>query len=285
MDQRLKDKIAIITGAGTGIGEAIAHKFAAEGANLVLNGYPDDPVEDVANTITEHHGVQAEVYLHDVAQEEHARGCVQKALDSFGRLDVLINNAGVFPEINETQEFSVDSFEHLLHNNVRSVFLMTKFALPELQKTGGNIVSAGSESGFNGQPMATAYGATKGWIHSFMKGVAAEQAKYGIRANCVCPGITDTAWTHKETSGMTEEMEEGFFRTIPLGRRGQPEEMANVYAFLASDEASYITGSLYLVDGGITIAKSPIGEKAPDELRQPPEQGFDTHHQHEGRTH
>ena len=284
MDARLQDKATIITGAGTGIGEAIAHKFAAEGAKLVLNGYPDDPVEDVADTVRERHGAEVEVCLGDVGQEEHARRCIQTAVDSFGRLDVLINNAGIFPEINETQDFSVESFERLLHNNVRSVFLMTKFALPELHQTGGTIVSAGSESGFNGQGQATPYGGTKGWIHSFMKGVAAEQAKYGIRANCVCPGITDTAWTHKETSGMTEEMEEGFFSTIPLGRRGQPEEMANLYAFLASDEASYITGALYLVDGGITIAKTPVGEKVSDELRTPPAGSLDTDHQHEGRT-
>lgn len=284
MAGRLQDKVAIITGAGTGIGEATAHKFGAEGANLVLVGYPDDPVEDVADTIRERHGVEVECYLGDIAQEEHARNCIATATDSFGRLDVLINNAGIFPEINETQDFSVESFERLLHNNVRSVFLMTKFSLPELQKTSGNIVSTGSESGFNGQAQATAYGGTKGWIHSFMKGVAAEQAKNGIRANCVCPGITDTAWTHKETSEMTEEMEESFFRTIPLGRRGQPEEMANMFAFLASDEASYITGALFLVDGGITIAKTPVGENVPDEMRTPPAGELRTDHQHEGRT-
>jgi NAD(P)-dependent dehydrogenase (short-subunit alcohol dehydrogenase family) len=132
---------------------------------------------------------------------------------------------------------------------------MTRLALPHLQKTRGNIISAGSESGMIGLAQNTPYGGTKGWIHAFTRGVAVEQAQNGVRANCVCPGPIDTAWTHKETGPMDEQMEKSLIQATPLARRGTPEEVANVYVFLASDEASYVTGALYTVDGGTTIAK------------------------------
>jgi len=160
--------------------------------------------------------------------------------------------------------------------NLRSAFLMTKYALPHLQRTQGNIVSAGSEAGFNGLARNTPYGGTKGWMHSFMKGVGVEQAKYGVRANCVCPGAIDTAWTHPETGPMDAEMEQMLIEATPMARRGTPEEMANIYAFLASDEASYVTGALWLADGGVTVAKGAVGQKTPESLRTPHQGGL--HH-------
>ncbi|NJW55333.1 SDR family NAD(P)-dependent oxidoreductase, partial [Salinimicrobium oceani] len=118
----------------------------------------------------------------------------------FGHLDILINNAGVYPEVNTVDEYSVEAFDNLLKNNLRTTFLMTKYAIPHLKKSRGCIVAAGSEAGSIGIPNVTPYGGTKGFIHSFVKGVAAEQAKNGIRVNAVAPGPIDTAWTHKETS-------------------------------------------------------------------------------------
>ncbi|MBA3563643.1 MAG: SDR family oxidoreductase [Gammaproteobacteria bacterium] len=282
MNGRLMDKVTLITGAGTGIGEAIAYKFAAEGAKLLLNGLPGDPVADVADKAREL-GADVATCIADIAEEDHARRCVQSALDTYGRLDVLINNAGVFPEVNETQDFSVDAFDTLLRYNVRSAFLMTRYALPHLQETHGVIVSAGSEAGFIGLPQAAVYGGTKAWMHGFMEGVAVEQAQYGVRANCVSPGAVDTAWTHKETGPMDAEMEDTMIAATPLGRRGSPEEIANVYAFLASDEASFVTGALYLVDGGITKAKGSVGNKVPEFLRKQPPQQFDERHRLDGR--
>jgi NAD(P)-dependent dehydrogenase (short-subunit alcohol dehydrogenase family) len=282
MDKRLNGKIAIITGAGTGIGEAIAHKFAKEGAAVVLNGLPGDPVEDVVMRIRSH-GARAVSYLGDVSEEAHARGCVQAAIDSFGRLDVLINNAGTFPVTSELQDYPIEAFDMMTRANVRSVFLMTRYALPHLQKTRGCIVSAGSESGLIGLAENAPYGATKGWIHAFMRGVAVEQAKHGIRANCVCPGAVDTAWTHKETGPMDRKMEKTTVEATPMGRRGTVEEIANVYAFLASEEASFVTGALWVVDGGITIAKGPVGKETPRDLRQEPKgELHDLAHTHEG---
>jgi NAD(P)-dependent dehydrogenase (short-subunit alcohol dehydrogenase family) len=116
----------------------------------------------------------------------------------------------------------------------------------------------------------TPYGGTKGWMHAFMRGVAVEQAKYGIRANCVCPGPVDTAWTHKETGPMDRKMEKQIIEATPMGRRGTPEEIANVYCFLASAEASYVTGALWVVDGGITISKGSVGLETPRNIRTPP---------------
>lgn len=258
---RLQDKIALITGAGTGIGEAIALKFFHEGAKIVACGLKDDPVLDVVNKINSMGG-EAVPYQGDLSDESQAKAAVDTAIREFGRLDVLVNNAGVFLFTGETQDYETKFFDETIVNNIRSVFLMTKYALPHLQKSKGNIVAAGSESGMIGLPYNTVYGGTKAWIHSFIEGVAVEQAKYSVRANCVCPGPIDTAWTHRDTGPMTLKLEKTQIAATPMGRRGTVEEVANVYAFLASDEASFVTGALWLVDGGITKSKGPVGLEA-----------------------
>ena len=278
---RLEGKVAIVTGAGTGIGEAIAHKFAKEGARVVVSGLPDDPIEDVARSICDQGG-EAVAFGGDISEERAARGCIKTALKHFNRLDILVNNAGVFLDNTMTEDYPIEDFDRTVRMNIRSAFMMTRLALPHLQKTRGNIVSAGSESGMIGLAHNTAYGGTKGWMHAFMRGVAVEQAPNGVRANCVCPGPIDTAWTHKETGPMDKEMETGLIQATPLARRGTPEEVANVYAFIASDEASYVTGALYVVDGGTTIAKGPVGDMVPKGLRKQPKGELDLHHQHDG---
>lgn len=281
MSRRLEGKVAIITGAGTGIGEAIAHKFAKEGASVVVNGLPDDPIEDVAKSLNQYGG-KATTYAGDVSQEFHAQNCVQTAINAYGQLDILVNNAGVFLVTAETQDYPVEAFDDTIRMNIRSAFLMTKYALPHLQKSHGNVVSAGSEAGFNGIAHNTTYGGTKGWMHSFMQGVAVEQAKYCVRANCVCPGPIDTAWTHKETGPMDGKMEKMLIQGTPLARRGTPEEVANVYAFIASEEASYVTGALWLVDGGITVAKGSVGSETPFWFRSEPKGELRLDHSQEG---
>ena len=184
----------------------------------------------------------------------------------------------------EIHNFPTEAFEYLIKNNVRTTFLMTKFAIPELKKTKGCIVAAGSESGLIGLMKNAPYGGTKGWIHAFIRGVAVEQAQHGIRANCVCPGAIDTAWTHKETGPMTAKDEKLLIGATPLGRRGTPEEIANAYLFLAYDEASYVTGALFSVDGGITIAKGPIGEEAEKEVTREPSGELHLDHEMDGAT-
>jgi len=159
---------------------------------------------------------------------------------------------------------------------------MTKFALPHLQKTRGNILFTGSEAGISGSAMFTPYGASKGFLHAFAKGVALEQARYGVRANCVCPGPIDTAWTRGPGGPLSLEIQKSIDQMVPLGRRGSPEEIANVFAFLASDEASYVTGALWLADGGVTPAKGIAGAMVPDELRRIPPVTLPLRHSHDG---
>jgi NAD(P)-dependent dehydrogenase (short-subunit alcohol dehydrogenase family) len=280
---RLHGKVAIITGGATGIGEAISRKFALEGAMVVINGFPEDPVADVVNSIISKGGM-ARPFVADISIGKNAEACVRYTKETCGRLDILINNAGVFPFLEEIDDYPEDAFEYMLKNNVKSAFHMTKYAIPELKSTKGCIVFAGSEAGEKGTAMNTPYGGTKGFIHAFMKGVAVEQAKYGIRANCVCPGSIDTAWTHKETGPMDKKMEKLIVSSTPMGRRGTPEEVANVYLFLASDEASYITGSLFFVDGGVTAAKGPVGEEARNEVKKQPNDTLGLEHSMHGAT-
>ncbi len=280
---RLADKVAIITGAGTGIGEAIAHKFAREGAKVIVCGLPTDPIEDVAKAIRKEHGEPAAIaFGGDISEERIARECIDLAVKKFKRLDVLVNNAGVFLDNAMTPDYPVADFDETIRMNIRSAFMMTRFALPHLKKTRGVIISAGSESGMIGLANNTPYGGTKGWMHAFMRGVAVEQAQFGVRANCVCPGPIDTAWTHKETGPMDKNMEKNLIQAVPLARRGTPEEVANVYAFLASDEASYVTGALYVVDGGTTIAKGPVGDLVPQRLRKEPKGELELEHSRDG---
>ena len=154
---RLKDKIAIVTGAGTGIGEAISYKFAREGAKLVLAGLPSDPVRDVAAAIVTDGGAAA-THLGDLSEADRARTCVELAIETYGRLDILVSNAGVFIANAQTDAYRIEDFERTLKSNVWTAFLMTKFALPHLRRTRGNIVFTGSEAGFNGSPDFTPYG-------------------------------------------------------------------------------------------------------------------------------
>jgi NAD(P)-dependent dehydrogenase (short-subunit alcohol dehydrogenase family) len=281
--KRVAGKIVIVTGGATGIGEAISKKFAKEGAKVIVNGFPEDPVQDVVHSILTADG-HAAAFIADISQEEKARACVEFTVNTYGRLDVLINNAGVFPVMEEMQNYPTDAFEYLLKNNLRTAFMMTKYALPHLQKSKGNILFAGSESGEIGLMKNAPYGGTKGFLHAFMKGIAVEQAQYGVRANCVCPGPIDTAWTHKETGPMHKKDEKNLLAATPLGRRGTPEEVANMYLFLASDEASYITGGLFPVDGGITIAKGPVGKEAERDVTKQPAGKLDLEHSMDGAT-
>ncbi|MBC5992992.1 SDR family NAD(P)-dependent oxidoreductase [Pontibacter cellulosilyticus] len=280
---RLKDKVAIVTGGGTGIGEAICKKFAQEGARVVVAGFPDDPVAKVAKEIKEKGGTAID-FTGDLSTMADAQSCVKLAVKEFGKLDILINNAGVFPEVNLLQDYSEEAFDYMIKNNLRSAFLMSKVALPELHKTKGNIISAGSEAGKIGIAQNAPYGGTKGFMHAFIKGLAVEQAQFGVRCNLVGPGPIDTAWTHASTGPMDSKMVKTMKEATPMGRRGTPEEVANVYLFLASEEASYVTGALYMVDGGITVAKGGVGGQADSSMKDEPDGELKLKHSKEGHT-
>lgn len=281
--KRLEGKVAIVTGGATGIGEAICKRFAIEGAKIVVAALPEDPVEDVVKEI-EKDGGSAMAFTGDLSEYDTAKQCVSAAVKEFGKLDILINNAGVFVETNELTDYSEEAYFYMLKNNITTTFMMSKAALPELQKTKGNIVSAGSEAGVVGIPKNAAYGGTKGFIIAFMKGLAAEQAAHGVRCNIVGPGPIDTAWTYADKGPMYKKMEKLNLQANLTGRRGTPEEVANVYLFLASEEASYVTGALYMVDGGITIAKGPTGDEADPSFKKEPKDDLKLKHSMEGHT-
>jgi NAD(P)-dependent dehydrogenase (short-subunit alcohol dehydrogenase family) len=280
MERILNEKIAIVTGGGTGIGEAISKKFAAQGAKVIVCGLWDDPIDQVVHEI-QSQGGSAISYKGDMSEENQARDCVNFAIRTFGRLDILINNAGVFPAVEYIQDYPNEAFMYLMKNNIQSVFMMTKFAIPELQKTKGCIVSAGSESGLLGNPQNAPYAGTKGFIHAFTRSIAAEQAHYGVRANCVCPGPIDTSWMRPSEGPISSRLKMMYKFSTLMGRFGTTEEVANVYLFLASDLASYVTGSLYSVDGGMVISKGPMGIMADKSMREQPEGELNLQHIHE----
>lgn len=281
MGTRLERKVAIITGGGSGIGEAISKKFASEGARVIVAGLPDDPVEEVAKEIERQGGI-ASFYKGDLSVLANAQACVDQAVRMYGKLNILINNAGVFPEANFLTDFSEEGIDYMIKNNIKSTIMMSKAALPELQKSKGNIVTAGSEAGLLGEPQNAPYGGTKGFNHAFTRGLAGEQAQFGVRCNVVGPGPIDTAWTHPSTGPMDQKMAKMNEQAPIMGRLGTPEEVANVYLFLASDEASYVTGAIYFVDGGITIGKGPIGDQAASNLKKEPEDNLNLQHSYDG---
>lgn len=278
---RLDHKVAIVTGGSTGIGEAISKVFAREGARVVVAGLPDDPVADVVKEIEATGGI-ASAFTGDVSVWANAQACVELAVRLYGKLDILINNAAAFPETNFVTDFSEEAFDYMLKNNVKTTFMMSKAALPQLQKTRGNIVTAGSEAGLLGVPQNAAYGGTKGFNHAFTRGMAGEQAQFGVRCNIVGPGPIDTAWTHSSTGPMDQKMEKTNKQATLMGRLGTAEEVANVYLFLASDEASYVTGAIYMVDGGITVGKGPAGDQADSHFKEEPQSKLNLQHTYDG---
>ncbi|HLU05089.1 MAG TPA: SDR family oxidoreductase [Woeseiaceae bacterium] len=266
---RLENKVAIVTGGATGIGEAIASKFCREGAQVVVTGGPADSVDDIVERMHEQGG-EAVSFLGDLSNEDTARECVESAIECFGKLDILVNNAGVLNALHPIEDYPTDKFEEMIASNILAVFMMTRAAIPELKKSRGCIVSAGSEAAWNGAPNFAPYAGTKGFIHSFMKGVAVEQARNGIRANCVCPGPVNAAMTEDEIVSFDSESEETLIANSAPGRHGTVEEIANAYTFLASDEASYVNGALWLVDGGTTTANGNVNEEVPHNLAAAP---------------
>ncbi|WP_217913901.1 SDR family NAD(P)-dependent oxidoreductase [Miltoncostaea marina] len=258
---RLDGRVAIVTGGGAGIGEAVALKLASEGARVVVSGLADDPIEDVAGT-ARGLGGDAVACAGDLGDDGVADACVAAAISRWGRLDVLVNNAATEADrMCRADEMPVSELDRLLRANVRSLVLMTRAALPELRRSRGVVLSAGSTAGVSGIPNMAIYGGTKGFATSFTLGVAAESAADGVRAVVVVPGPTDTGQTRPEAGPHTPEAAQTIVDSTIVGRRATVEEIANVYAFLAGDEASFVTGVVWVVDGGVGISRGLPGRR------------------------
>jgi NAD(P)-dependent dehydrogenase (short-subunit alcohol dehydrogenase family) len=262
---RLDGKVAIVTGGGAGIGEAVVLKFASEGAHVLVSGLEDDPIADVARTAGRL-GPRAIPCAGDLGEDGNAETAVQVALEEWGRIDVLVNNAAT--EADRMCRADEMPETGLYRANARSLVLMTRAALPSLRETRGVVITAGSTAGVSGIPNMAIYGATKGWATSFTLGVAAESAPDGVRAVVVVPGPTDTGQTRPEAGPHTPEAAQTIVDSTIVGRRATVEEMANVYAFLASDEASFVTGVAWVVDGGVGISRGTPGTRG--DIAAPP---------------
>lgn len=246
--QRLKDKVAIVTGSSRGIGKAAALALATQGAKLVVNyARSSDAAEEVVKTITDAGG-EAIAVQGDVSQQEEVENLIKQTLDKFGRIDVLVNNAGITKDT-LLLRMKPEQWQAVIDLNLTGVFLCTKaVSKTMLKQRSGRIINIASVAGQMGNPGQANYSAAKAGVIGFTKTVAKELANRGVTVNAVAPGFIETDMTHDLQS-------DEIIKFIPLGRYGKPEEVAGTIRFLAADPAAaYITGQVFNVDGGMVMA-------------------------------
>ncbi|MEH2181287.1 SDR family NAD(P)-dependent oxidoreductase [Nostoc sp.] len=241
-------KVAIVTGAGSGIGEAVAGRFSRDGAAVVLVGRTVAKLEDVARELDP---TRTLIYTADISDQSAAEAMVAATLERFGRLDVLINNAGVGPVV-PFLEISAEDWHKVMAINVDGVFFCTRAALPSLLETKGNIVNVSSVSGLGGDWNMSVYNAAKGAVTNLTRSLAVELGSKGVRVNAVNPSLTFTALTQGIESD--PKLMAKFTERIPLGRGAQAAEVADAIAFLASVDARFVTGVNLPVDGGLSAS-------------------------------
>jgi len=245
-----KDKVVLITGATAGIGAATAEAFAAAGAHLILTGRTTAAGEELAGRLRTR-GARVKFVTGDVSREESVRSWIAAALGEFGRLDVAINNAGVEGALGPVTEQTADNFEHVFAINVRGLMLSLKHEIPAIARQGGAIVNVSSMVGDIGMAGASVYVASKHAVNGLTRSAALETARMGVRINAISPGGVVTPMFQRFTAG-NKEMQTGFANAHPVGRLASPDDIARSILFMASDDASFMTGSVVAVDGGYT---------------------------------
>ena len=247
---RLAGKSAVVTGAANGIGRATASVFAAEGARLVVTDIDGDGLEAIRDELRDQ-GAEIETVVGDVSQDADAHRMIDAAVERYGRLDILVANAGVIP-LGAITESTAEDWDRVMSIDGRGMFLTCKYAIEAMLKTGGGaIVCLSSISGVAGQARQSTYGPAKFAASGLTKHLAVEWADKGIRVNAVAPGTIRTEAVRRlpDQPGGAEYVSE-IIKNHPMGRLGEPEEVAKAIAFLASDDASFITGAILAVDGG-----------------------------------
>lgn len=250
----LKDKVAIITGGSGGIGIETAKLFAKEGAKLVLVDLKQETLEEAAKELA----LDPEDYLlivTDVSKEENVVDYVKQTKEKFGRIDVLFNNAGIEGQVAPLIEQPAENLDNVLNVNVKGVFFGMKHVLPVMmEQKSGSIINTSSIAGWIGFPGITPYVASKHAVIGMTKNAALEVAETGVRVNAISPAPIETrmmrAVEEGAAPGKADEMKQAYIQAIPMKRYGEPEEVAELVLFLASDRSKFITGSAYLIDGG-----------------------------------
>jgi len=255
MDGLLGGRTAVITGGASGIGRAIAERFAREGANIVVADVREDPREDGAST---HERIEAETDARavfapcDVSDPDAVTATVDTAVDEFGGIDVMVNNAGIVGPTDSITDIDPESYQRLLDVNLNGVFFGSQAAARRMgENGGGSIVNVSSIAGIQGYGNLSPYCASKGGIRLLTYSLAAELGADGIRVNAIHPGVIETAMTTEDVPTIGTESGEQMLRSIPLGRFGTPDDVAKTALYLASDLASYVTGESVIVDGGM----------------------------------
>jgi NAD(P)-dependent dehydrogenase (short-subunit alcohol dehydrogenase family) len=251
---RLKDKVALITGAGTGIGQACAEAFVREGARVALMGRRLEPLQKLAKEL----GSAAVAVSGDVSKSADCERAIAETVSRFGMLDILVNNAGVL-HVGTAESHTEAEFDETYNINVKGVWLMCKAAIPHLRRAGGgSIVNLSSVAGLMGIANRVAYGASKGAVTIMTKGMAADLAADGIRVNCICPGVVETDLVADviNKAPNPELVRRARIALHPLGRFGEPQDVAGCAVYLASDESSWVTGAAFPIDGGYTATKT-----------------------------
>lgn len=244
---RLKDKVALVIGGTSGIGEAVVHAYAKEGAKVVVAGRSGDKGNDLVDEI-KNQGNEALFVKMDVSDSSDVKEAVKQTIDAYGTIDILYNGAGIHDDYQNALELEEDEYDQLMAVNLKGPYLATKAVLPTfLEKGKGTIINVGSQGSFVAGPGGSAYVTSKHALEGFTKQLAFDFGAKGIKANLLAPGYVETP--------MTEGSEEERLKDIPAKRAGKPEEIAKLAVFLASEESDYMHGSSVLMDGGWNIGR------------------------------